>query len=595
MPRSPRPADAPTPSSPHAESPSSESVDPSNPSVSSGTPSAPLPPNVPPAQAPQIGNSVKRGMTWSVANTIIAKSLSFISIAILGLILSPEDFGLFGTSFSIAAFVQIFRDGGVVQLLVQRGEAHYASLRGPVFWMAGAFNTTTGLVLALLAPFLSQLFGQPKLLWLLLVIGMAMPLATVGVVLQARLAMQLRFARIARIQLISSFIRYGSTITLASLGMGPMSFVLPLPVIAIYEGIAAYLSTRETPWRDRPSPRLWRGLFLQSRWLIFVAFANASLNQGSYLALATVVSPAVVGVFFFAYQFITQVDAVLSATAGAVLFPALSRLANEPARFRAAVLRSARTIMFLAAPMTAALLAGFDAFEDVLWHNRWDVAVFPVQALSLLYGARVLFMVPSTSLMARGRFKTNACLVLFCGVGMTLSTILGALTSPHPESIAVWLGAYIGFGCLAFTVFAMTRLGIMPRALFAAISPVWAVSWVAAAAAISLDLLIRPHLLPTIGSSLDWLARAGTTFPLRAGWNSTHDATAGIITALSTCLKFQFMLAGVLRLSIIAVVMGVIIVVLLRLLFVSRLREGLHLAPMRFHRLIDRLFLLPRR
>ncbi len=547
-----------------------------------------------PVLAPQIGLSVKRGMTWSLANTTLTKLLSFFSIAVLGLMLSPRDFGLYGISFSIAAFVQIFRDGGVVQLLVQRGESQYASLRGPVFWMAAAFNTSTGLLLILLAPILSWAYAKPDLLWLLVVIGATMPLATPGVVLQARLAMQLRFGTIARIQLFSGFIRYGGTIALAWAGMGPMSFVLPLPFIAIYEALAAYSATGEAPWRSPPRITLWRTLFVQSRWLIFVAFANASLNQGAYLVLGMMLDEATVGVFFFAYQLIIQIDAILAATAGVVLFPALSRLAGEPERFRAAIIRSARTIIFIAAPMTAALFAGFGAFEDVLWHNRWDVALAPVQALSLLYAARVLFMLPSVSLLAQGRFKDTAINVLACGSGMMLATIIGALISPTAESIAVWLGGYIGVACIAFSIRAVRRSGVTARDFLAAIFPAWIASWVAAAAAVAVDVLLRPYFSPAPGTAIDWLARSGIILPFGAAPSIAHDPAAGIMAFITAVLKLVITVTGGCRLIIIAAVLAALYLGLLRCFFAPRLREGLYLAPMRFHRLIDRLFFLPR-
>ncbi|MGE3110075.1 MAG: oligosaccharide flippase family protein [Phycisphaerales bacterium] len=542
--------------------------------------------------SPQIGSAVKRGMTWTVANTVVAKGLSFVSIAVLGLLLTPEDFGIYGISFSIAAFLQVFRDGGVVQLLVQRGEAAYGELRGPVFWMAGAFNAVTGGVLALLAPVLSRAYGSGELMWLLVVIGVSMPLATPGVVLQARLAMQLRFGTIARIQLMSSIIRYGGTITLAWMGMGPLCFVLPLPVIAAYEGVAAYAATGESPWRDGARVGVWRGLFLHSRWLILQALASASINQGCFLMLGAMVDKSVVGVFFFAYQLITQIDAVLAATAGVVLFPALSRLAPEPERFRAALLRACRTIVFLGAPATGALLAGMDAFENMMWHARWSAAVLPVQALSVLYAARVLFTVPGVALMAQGKFKACAMIVLACGVGLMLVTGASALANPTPDSIAVWIGAYLGLGCLACSLIIMRRLGVETVAAVRSIVPPWGAAWVAAGAAMAVDTVVRGVVLPAPGTALDFLARSATTFPFWAAFESTHDASAGLGAVLSGAMKLVLTISGAVRLAIIASVLAGVYFGVMRVLFPTRLREGLHLAPARFHAMLDRVFLL---
>lgn len=538
--------------------------EPSEPAGPVGTPA--------PSASPELGHSVKRGMTWSIGNTAIAKLLSLAAFAVLGILLFEDDYGLYAISFSIAAFVQVFRDGGVVQLLIQRGEEEYASLRGPVFWMALAFNSSTALVLALLAPLAAWFFGQPQLVPLLLVIAVSTPLATPGVVLQARLTMQLRFGEISRIQMASAFIRYGGTVGLAWAGMGPLSFVLPLPVIALFESAAAYAFTKEVPWRSPARRDQWPTLFRQSKWLVFVALAVAVLNQGGYLVLGAVVDIKVVGSFFFAYQLITQVDAILAATAGVVLFPALARLAGEPARFRAATLRSARTLMLLAAPATIALVAGIAPLEDLVWHGKWDSAVWPTQALSLLYAARVLFMVPSVGYLAQGRFRENALLVLVCGFGLMLASATGALLSPTAESIAVWLGGYIGIGCLAFSLHGLARLDIPPTQVLKAIMPAWIAAWVACAAALGADLLLRPLAAGPATRLCDWVG------------------SLGVSLANKDWAPIAF--AGGFRLGVVGLVLGLCFVGVLRICFVTRLREGVLLAPARFHGALNRLLCL---
>lgn len=522
--------------------------------------------------APELGRSVKRGMTWSIGNTAIAKLLSLLAFAVLGILLAEDDYGMYALSFSIAAFVQVFRDGGVVQLLIQRGEAEYAALRGPVFWMALAFNSGTGIILAALSPLAAYFYGQPGLIPLLLIIAVATPLATPGVVLQARLSMQLRFGALSRIQMASAFIRYGGTVGLAWAGMGPLSFVLPLPVIALFESAAAYALTKETPWRSPTGRRQWPTLFRQSKWLVFVALATAVLNQGGYLVLGAIVDIKVVGSFFFAYQLIIQVEAILAATAGVVLFPVLARLAGEPARFRAATLRSARMLMLLAAPATVALIVGIDPLENLVWHGKWDSAVWPTQALSLLYAARILFMVPSVGYLAQGWFRENAMLVLVCGFGLMLASATGALLAPTAESIAVWLGGYVGIGCLFFSLHAFARLGIPPSHVLKAIMPAWLAAWLACAAALGVDAVVKSRLPESAIAVCDWLSSIGLSV---AGREWAPSAAADLL-----------------RLAIVALVMGPTYIGVLRVFFAAKLSEGVHLAPARFHRIFFKMLRL---
>jgi len=490
-----------------------------------------------------------------------------------GLFLSKEDFGLYAISFSIAAFAQIFRDGGVVQLLVQRGETAYRSLLGPVFWMALAFNFATALVLAGIAPFVARGRHEPDLLWLLIVIGLSMPLATPAVVLQARLAMKLRFDVVSRIQLISAFIRYGGTISLAWFGFGPLSFVLPLPVIALYEGVASYIAVREAPWRHSPQFHRWRDLFVQSKWLVFTAFATASLNQGGYLVLSALVDKSVIGVFFFAYQLIGQVDSLLSSTAAVVLFPALARLADEPARFRAAVRRSARMLMLLAAPATAALVVGFGPFETILWHGKWEAARWPCQAISLFYASRILFMVPGVAMQSLGQFRAAAFLVLFCGLGVMLATTIGAFISPTPDTIAWWLGSYFATGCLGFSLWGLSKLQISVGTTLRDVMPAWISAWIGAGAALAADYVIKPLLVGPAQTAFR-IVEIGN--PSWAKWSWLPQAVAAVP-----------------RLVLVGLILTAVFMLILRFCFSKTLREGVGLVPARFQALVFRLLALP--
>ncbi len=222
-----------------------------------------------------MGHTVGHGMGWMVLGTVLAKGAAFIAQIALGIILLPEQFGVYFTALAIAGFVQVVRDGGVREVLVQRGEAHYSSLAGPVFWLAMAMNLGAGLLLAGVAPALSRLYGQP-LTPLLLVIALSLPLGTPAAVLQCRLRIDLRFGVLSRIQMVSALVRHGSTIAFALSGLGAQSFVLPLLLVALVEGVWSFWATRgvRPPWMLAPRVGTWIGLLRTGWWMIFQTLAN---------------------------------------------------------------------------------------------------------------------------------------------------------------------------------------------------------------------------------------------------------------------------------------------------------------------------------
>ncbi len=433
-------------------------------------------------------------MSFTAANSVISKLISFAAIAVLGWYLDDHDFGLYAMAFSIAAFLQIFRDGGVVQLLIQRGEKEYAHLLGPVFWMAFAFNTATALALCAIAPVAASLKSEPMLAPLIWVLALTMPLSTPGIIFISRLQMRLRFGYLNAVSLGSSLIRYGGTIGLAVSGFGPMSFVLPMPVIALYEGVAYFLAVREKPWTRSPRLSMWRELFSHSKWLIFFALSIATLNQGGYLVIGAIVDLERVGVFAFAFQLISQVDALLG-TLGTVLFPALARLNDDPKRQEHATMRTIRVLMFLACPAALGLAAVVDPLEQLLWHGKWHAAVWPVQALALFYAARILITIPNAALQARGKFRVNATLTLLAGLGTMTAAGIGAAwgaASSNPEQltpnrIAECMGVAIGVFCTGFSLWGLSKIQLSWRRVLGAVAPSWVFAVAAAGIVIVLD------------------------------------------------------------------------------------------------------------
>lgn len=435
-----------------------------------------------------MGHTVGHGMGWMVLGTVLAKGAAFIAQIALGIILLPEQFGVYFTALAIAGFVQVVRDGGVREVLVQRGEAHYASLAGPVFWLAMAMNLGAGLLLAGVAPALSRLYGQP-LTPLLLVIALSLPLGTPAAVLQCRLRIDLRFGVLSRIQMVSALVRHGSTITFALVGLGAQSFVLPLILVAIVEGVWSFWATRgvRPPWMLAPRVGTWIGLLRTGWWMIFQTLANILLDVGAFAVLGLIVSNAIVGVYGFAFNWIAQVGVLLSYNMQQVLFPALTRIAAEPVRFRDATLRALRALMLVGAISCLGLAAIMDPLETLLWRHKWDDAVLPVMILGVFFAFRVSFGLCAAVLMSQANYRAFGVVTLLEGLGVVAGGAIGAWASGSAVGIALGTGIALCVGRLAGTGVVLGRIGIPFSRVITAVLPAWALATLAAAAAVGAD------------------------------------------------------------------------------------------------------------
>lgn len=423
-----------------------------------------------------LGAAVGRGVAWSVLATVIAKSLSFVSQIVLGLYLSKGDFGVYAIAMSAASFAFAFRDGGLWNVLVSRGPREFETIAGPIYWMGVATSTAVGALLACAAPFIADAYGDPRLTWLIVVIAASWPLSSPTWVMRTRLMIELRFREYTTLNTITAFVRYGSMIAFAIAGLGPLSFVLPLLAAAVSDGIVGYWLTRDRSWKRAPRVDLWRGLLSQSAWCIVGTLANAALEMGIYLVMGAIVPGAEVGVYYFAYQLVAQTGALLATNVQNVLFPAMSRIQDEPARRREAALRSLRALMLISAPASIALGVVFAPAESIIWRGRWADAYWPVLILAGAYPLRAVFAVPQVIEMSRGGFRQSSLMTLFTGAGIMAATGVAAALAPHATSVAGVNGVYLVAVCLFWCVWTLRGLGVGAGAVLRATVPAWLIA-----------------------------------------------------------------------------------------------------------------------
>jgi O-antigen/teichoic acid export membrane protein len=452
------------------------------------------------AATPALGGSVFRGSFWMILAAVLTRCASFAAQIVLGLLLSQGDFGVYALAISAATIAAALKDGGVKQLLVQR-QGRYGQLIGPVFWMAAAFNTATGFLIAVLAFPLASVFGEPQLAVLMLIIAAAHPLATPGAILATRLHIDMRFKEAGMIAGVSAAIRYVGAIILAAAGFGPLSFVLPLPILAIVEWAMGWWYTRERPWRKAPRFGMWWPMFLETSWILVGTFGIAVTNLGANPALGLFAATAVVGVYFFAFQIVVQVGVMLSTNVAQVLFSALAKLNHEPQRQRAAVTRAMRQVMLLAAPVCLGLAVTFAPLEALIWGGRWVEAVGPVLVLGFLYPLGIASSISFAVLQAKGRFRD-------WGLGlitMAVLTLGGALAGAWLTESAIGVAWSTGVVNVAagggISWWVLRTSGVKAQEIAAALFPAWLLGILAALTALWVDSLVaaRLHSLLRLG------------------------------------------------------------------------------------------------
>ena len=354
-----------------------------------------------------------------------SKILSVAAQIVLGWLLSVEDFAIYAIAISASSFVSSVRNGGVQRLLVQKG-ADYDRLAFSMAKIGLMSNAGIFLLLIFLSPILEAHFNADNLRYLIWIIAFSVLINTPAVIFRAKLSIDLRFASLSKVSVASAAVRYVSMIIFALLGLGAFSFVLPLVLVAIFEGAAYWRLAGSLRRSDVTTGSLFRELWPDMRWVLIGAIAAVSVTQGDYLVLGLMADKRTLGFYFFAFQLVLSVSVLFSSAIETVLTPSFVKISDDPERQRRAFLKSVQSALLILPPVIVCGLLFIDPVVNNIWQGKWNDSI-PVMQLFLITMLTRLPMLSGLSLLeARGYWKSRTLVTGADGIGVVVSIIIGA-------------------------------------------------------------------------------------------------------------------------------------------------------------------------
>lgn len=416
----------------------------------------------------RLGRVTVQGISWTLASSSFAKAASFLSQITLGWLLSPSDFGVYALAISAAALVDGLRNGGTDRILVQRGK-EYDELASPIFKIALLFNLLAMSTLMLCAPLAAQAFNTPDLPPLIVIIALALPLTTPVAVLRAKLTIDLRFKNISEVDSLSALIRACSVVVFALLGFGPLSFVLPLFIVAIYEGVAFARHARLWPRTQTPARSIAGGILRDARWVIIASFGLAMCLRGTFFAVGLLEEHSLVGVYFFGSQLSMSFLDLLAPGIAAVMLSTFSKVSQQPQLQARGYLKSIRMLCLITIPACVVLAIMAEPIIRILWFGKWDAAIPVVQVLVLFLPAALLSIVSLALVEARGRWALRAILIYIHAIAMIICAVIGAWMGGL-IAIALW---FCGFQIAISLLHSCVAARLVSLSFGSVVSAIW--------------------------------------------------------------------------------------------------------------------------
>jgi PST family polysaccharide transporter len=278
---------------------------------------------------------LKRRAVHGSAVTFGAQGLRFlVKIAtqvLIARLLMPADYGLIAMVMPIMALSQLLGDLGLGQTAIIKHDITQAETSA-LLWFGLILNCLLAAGLALLSPVLAWLYQEPRVLAITLIMAALLPVTGLTMQHLALLNREMRFARLAAIDVASPACALALGLACARAGWGYWSLIAAVVAEGISKsGLAWVLSG----WRpDRPRRFPIRKLLAVGSHLTTVNLAFYVIASLDNILLGAVKGSEALGLYNRGYRLITQSVDQLIAPATRIAVPLLNRLKSDPPHYR---------------------------------------------------------------------------------------------------------------------------------------------------------------------------------------------------------------------------------------------------------------------
>ena len=395
-----------------------------------------------------------RGFNWLGGASIAARIVDLLTIVAMLLLLTKQQVGLGSLVVSIGTIVEAFNGLGTGDALIQSRTVDREQL-DTVFWYVLGASVLTGGATLLAAPSIGRAYGLPGLTLPLLLIACKMPIVGAAVVPLALLNRELRFRRVAAVNLLATLVAAATRLALACLGAGAIALVAGYAVSGLVILLGATLAH---PFRPRLRARAGAIAGL-ARFGLRSTLANAaeqSFKNVDYLLVGWFYGAAPLATYRLAFDVAMEPPLAVSTIVNRTSLPVLAREAARGGDLTAILAWSLGKIAILVVPLLVALVFAAGPLTALLHDAAGRSYADAAGPLAILAGAalvRVMFQPLSTVLVGAGRpgmaarLSLATLIMLACGV-VFAGTLLPAASGLLAVS-AIWLAIYPGLAVWA--------------------------------------------------------------------------------------------------------------------------------------------------
>lgn len=322
-----------------------------------------------------------RGGAFTFASQWTRFVLRIASMAILSRLLEKDDFGLVAMVTAFTGFASLFADAGLTQAAM-RAKSLSREQASSLFWINFGIAVGVAALVVVCSPAIAWFYGREQLVGIACVASTSLVAGALGAQHVAMLQRELRFGRLAMVEMIANVSAVAMAIAAAWLGAGYWALVIQVIATSAITSIGAWFATGWRPMRPGFAPGT-RELLSTGSHLSGTEVLNYIGVNADSVVIGKFSGEGPLGEYSRAQGLLLMPLTQIIAPFTKVAVPLLSRVQDQPERFARAYYRMCSLVALVSTPLIAVLMVAARDIVLIMLGKKFADAALLFQILAV--------------------------------------------------------------------------------------------------------------------------------------------------------------------------------------------------------------------
>jgi teichuronic acid exporter len=367
---------------------------------------------------------VLSGLRWSAGLRFLGQLLTWAITIVVMRKLSPQDYGLLGMAFVFITYLAAINELGLGAALIQRKTLDDRMIR-QIFGFLLILNIGLFLLCYFLAPIISSFFDEKRLVSIIRLLATQFILSSFVIIPESLIDRDMLFRQKSVVDLVAAMSGSLTTLVLAFAGWGVWSLVWGTLTLNIFR----------TSGLNVVKPCIFMPSFSLNKIRQAISFGGyvtltrilwMFYSQSDILIVGKLLGKQLLGFYSIAMTLASLPMEKVSGLINQVAFPAFATIQGDTQQAAKHLLKAVRVMSLIAFPVLWGISSVAPPLVQVLIGKSWDVAIVPLQIISLVIPIRMVSNLISPTLLGLGRPEVNLYNVITASILLPSGFLVGS-------------------------------------------------------------------------------------------------------------------------------------------------------------------------